>query len=211
MDVLIEIYGTPKEIVVGEINEEQYEFWKEREHDLLYGSSSGGEFLSYQEYCLGKYNEYQVPEQYDFIIDDWSDLNDVYMATGFSQDENPDEIEVKLTFDSSHETLLYNEPKMETISIELDEPDIGSFHFVGNEIYEKQLCFSSIIDEKDILINDEQGDLAFDQKIITEISFSQDIIYDQKIITGVFFRNVILPNRTKINSSVIDQKFYLKP
>lgn len=201
MDVLIEIYGTPIEIVVGEINEEQYEFWKEREHDLLYGSSSGGEFLSYQEYCLGKYNEYQIPEDYDFILDDWSDVNDVYTNIGFFQNENLDQIEIKFTqVDSDNSlTIPYSEPKIVT-SVEIDEPDVGSFHFLGHEIYEKQLCFSATINEEDL-----------NESIVKEISFQQDIIYDQKIITDVFFRNVNLSNKTKINSSVIDQKFYLKP
>jgi len=199
MNVLIEIYGTPKEIVVGEINEEQYEFWKEREHDLLYGSE--GEFLSFQEYCLGKYNEYQVYEDYDFILDDWSDVNDVYTNIGFFQDENLNEIEVKFTqVDSENSlTISYTEPKIETF-VEIDEPDVGSFHFIGQEIYEKQLCFSATVNEEDL-----------NESIVKELSFQQDIIYDQKIITEVSFRNVSLFNKAKINSSVIEQKFYLKP
>lgn len=199
MDVLIEIYGTPIEIVVGEITEEQYEFWKEREHDLLYGAE--GEFLSYQEYCLGKYNEYQVPEQYDFIFDDWSDVNDVYTNIGFFQNENLDQIEIKFTqVDSDNSlTIPYSEPKIETF-VEMDEPDVGSFHFLGHEIYEKQLCFSATINEEDL-----------NESIVKEISFQQDIIYDRKIITDVFFRNVNLSNKTKINSYAVEQKFYLKP
>jgi len=199
MDVLIEIYGTPKEIVVGEINEEQYEFWKEREHDLLYGAE--GEFLSFQEYCLGKYNEYQVKQNYDFILDDWSDVNDVYTNIGFFQNENLNEIEVKFTqVDSENSlTISYTEPKIETF-VEIDEPDVGSFHFIGQEIYEKQLCFSATVNEEDL-----------NESIVKELSFQQDIIYDQKIITEVSFRNVSLSNKAKINSSVIEQKFYLKP
>jgi len=199
MNVLIEIYGTPKEIVVGEINEEQYEFWKEREHDFLYGAE--GEFLSFQEYCLGKYNEYQVYEDYDFILDDWSDVNDVYTNIGFFQDENLNEIEVKFTqVDSENSlTISYTEPKIETF-VEIDEPDVGSFHFIGQEIYEKQLCFSATVNEEDL-----------NESIVKELSFQQDIIYDQKIITEVSFRNVSLFNKAKINSSVIEQKFYLKP
>ena len=199
MDVLIEIYGTPKEIVVGEINEEQYEFWKEREHDLLYGAE--GEFLSFQEYCLGKYNEYQVKQNYDFILDDWSDVNDVYTNIVFFQNENLNEIEVKFTqVDSENSlTISYTEPKIETF-VEIDEPDVGSFHFIGQEIYEKQLCFSATVNEEDL-----------NESIVKELSFQQDIIYDQKIITEVSFRNVSLSNKAKINSSVIEQKFYLKP
>ena len=197
--MLIEIYGTPKEIVVGEINEEQYEFWKEREHDLLYGAE--GEFLSFQEYCLGKYNEYQVKQNYDFILDDWSDVNDVYTNIGFFQNENLNEIEVKFTqVDSENSlTISYTEPKIETF-VEIDEPDVGSFHFIGQEIYEKQLCFSATVNEEDL-----------NESIVKELSFQQDIIYDQKIITEVSFRNVSLSNKAKINSSVIEQKFYLKP
>lgn len=200
--MLIEIYGTPKEFVVGEITEEQYEFWKERE--CGYGDSP-----SLVEYCVKK-DEYQIDEEYDFIIDDWSDLNDVYFSTGFSQNNEEicfDEILVKFTYDDHierNEILRCIYPKIDIESIELDEPDIGSFHFLGNEIYENQICFSATLDE-DFELE------TFDQKILKEISFSQDIIYDQKIITGVLFRNVNLPNKAKINSSVIDQKFYLKP
>lgn len=197
MDVLIEIYGIPKEIVVGEITEEQYEFWKEREQG--YGDSP-----SLADYCLKK-DDYEIDEEYDFILDDWTDLNDVYVSTGFIQDENSDEIEIQYTFEGQEpETLRTKSNQMKT-SIELDEPEISSFHFIGNETYEKQLCFSGILEANTF----HNGARHFGFR------FHRDVIYDQKLITGISFKtltqNETLLNKTKINSSVVEQKFYLKP
>lgn len=197
MDVLIEIYGTPKEIVVGEITEEQYEFWKEREQG--YGDSP-----SLTDYCLKK-DDYEIDEEYDFILDDWTDLNDVYVSTGFIQDENSDEIEIQYTFEGQEPKTLRTTPNQVKTSIELDEPEISSFHFIGNEIYEKQLCFSGTLEANTFIIGSRQLSLCF----------HRDIIYDQKLITGISFETLTqsetLLNKTKINPSVVEQKFYLKP
>ena len=198
MDVLIEIYGTPKEIVVGEITEEQYEYWKEREQG--YGDSP-----SLADYCLKK-DDYEIDEEYDFILDDWTDLNDVYFSTGFIQDEDTDEIEIQFSYDGKEPEILQTKLGQIKTSIELDEPEISSFHFIGNETYEKQLCFSGILEANTFFAGSYQLGLLF----------HRDIIYDQKVITGVSFmspNNHEQPilNKTKINSSVIDQKFYVKP
>lgn len=197
MDVLIEIYGTPKEIVVGEITEEQYEFWKEREQG--YGDSP-----SLADYCLKK-DDYEIDEEYDFILDDWTDLNDVYVSTGFIQDENSDVIEIQYTFEGQEPGTLRTKSNQMKTSIELDEPEISSFHFIGHETYEKQLCFSGILEANTFHMGERHFGLRF----------HRDVIYDQKLITGISFetltQNETLLNKTKINSSVIDQKFYLKP
>jgi len=208
MDVMIEIYGTPKEIVVGEITEEQYEFWKEREQG--YGDSP-----SLTDYCLRKNDyeideEYEIDEKYDFIIDDWTDVNDVYSSVGFIG-ENSSTLRIKVTISDNqseigqHEATQIRADQFAETSIELDEPNVGEFHFISMESYEKQLCFKSKIENVDFDLFKENPPTNF-------LSFKKDIIYDKEIIVDVFYKGIPFINQIKNFSSLVtSHQFSLKP
>lgn len=198
--MMIEIFASPIEIIVGEITEEQYEFWKEREQG--YGDSP-----SLTDYCLRK-NDYEIDEKYDFIIDDWTDVNDVYSTVGFiSENTSPLLIELK-TSDNQSETNTEAQIGVKQFvenSIELDEPNAGEFHFIGIEIYEKQLCFKSKIVDVDFDSSKENSPFNF-------LSFKKDIIYDKEVFVDVFYKGIPFINQIKNFSSLVtSHQFSLKP